>query len=173
MTKNRYTLVGINFDAMNEKKGFNFDELVFNNIKESESIFDGDVLKFWDGLGWGHQFFYNGEAWESSEEESFDEVYENGIPTGSAFFYLSREKDSAADPVSVSFAGAVSATGKTLIAPKNRLTLISNPYPSNFDVDKDVTFTNVLEGESIFDGDVLKFWDGLGWGHQFFFNGES
>ena len=96
MTKNRYTLIGIPFNAMkSDGKGFDFDELNFTGVKDGTDTSDGDVAMFWTGVGWGEQFYHDEDGWWSGDDIEFDIVHPTGIEAGKAFFYQSRRPAAA------------------------------------------------------------------------------
>ena len=173
LTKKRYTLVGIPWDKIDksETSGFMLNELPFTNVLDGNDVMDGDVVQFWSGTGWKNKFYHDTEGWWDTTDKEFDEVYPDGLPNGTPFFYYSRNTESNAG---LNLSGMVAdAADKTYTLTKKRYTLIANPYPVSYDIDENLLFTNVLDGNDIMDGDVVQFWSGTGWKNKFYHDTEG
>ena len=196
----RLTMTGVQFQMVGDTKG----EIDINSIRpddltsgidwESDDFDFGASLLVWDGRGYSDEYFWTGEvpaeiqaAFKEDLGLSEDFVYNNiwvdgdlvpvdvAFPAGQAF-WIQDEARTANSKSDVTVSGEVppSSVQKTFKA-ATRLTMLSNPYPVEFNLNK-LKLTNVAgvdwESEDFDFGASILIWDGKGYSQEYYWTGE-
>ena len=178
MISGKYNMIAVPFNPVNGT-GFMFDgDVLFENVVEGEDFADGDNILIWNAetSGYTFHYYYVGEGWtDDSGNGYFADDYPNGLPAGSAMWYLAANNDKQ---VKITFAGAVESDADvtyTLI--KGKYNMIANPYPVSFDPNEasQVEWSGVVEGEDFADTDNILVWNPQTSGYTFhyYYAGEG
>ncbi len=164
------------FKGVATTDGFNINDISGDTVTGT-SLSAADVIQIWDtsGVTPGYNVYFNYlyagyeqyAGWMTTGATYFDTDYPNGLPAGTAFWYLSRN----AAPGALTVAGEVVSDPTTTLTIVPGYNMIANPYPAGLDLDA-VVWPAGSKGTSLSTADVVQIWDTTGAtpGYNVYFN---
>ncbi len=158
-------------------KGFSLNKnLTIKNATAGWPASAADQILIWNPTTSGYETFYlyEGDAtlpkgWYSAAgaEPSFDDVYKDGLPEGSAFWYLAKDSSAQAE---VCASGEVNlAALATFNLVKGNFNMIANPYPQSFSLNKNMELENATAGWPASAADQILIWNPTTSGYETFY----
>ena len=149
-----------------DENGWQLNSCVSGDLTAGSTSDDGDFIDIWDPSTEGYETWYyrsltSGNSWRNPEKrtEKFEDVHEDGLPAGTAFWYYSQSETAS---VAFNFAGAVDPADDAEIAVTgSQYNMFANPYPVAFKLNEasQVDWSNVTAGATTDDGDFIDIWD--------------
>ena len=159
-----FTLVGLPFESVGGNGNISLNDLQISNLTGALSPTKSDQIWLWVADSEGN---YNYETWRyrnaangwlrMSDSAKFQEVYPNGIPAGTAFWFASYNT-SAEKTLTTSGAVAKEDTEVTLV--RGQFQFVSYPYPTNLKLNDSSVMdcSNCVGALSPTKSDQIWFW---------------
>ena len=159
-----YSMLAIPFEGV-DGKGISLNSLNFSNPTKNNSSTKADRIMLWvkDEKGiYDYETFYltKSSGWRNAETmEYVDDEYQNGLPAGTTFWYVSPAKATAAGTMTTS--GAVMGDSydvKTIS--RGQYNFVSFPYPVGLKLNDStmVNWGNAVKNNGSTKADMIMLW---------------
>ena len=168
ITAKKFNMVSVPFEGT-DGKGFKLNQCLSGvDLTGTDNPATADLIQIWDPATGAYESWYYYEAgdewtgwWDFiTATKLFEDVYPNGLPAGSAFWYKSAA--SAAKNGSVVVAGQVpTAASVDVEVLKGKFNMVAYPYPVAFKLNDTtkVSWANAHGTADPSTADLIQIWD--------------
>ena len=148
--------------------------LQFTNVVKGDGPQECDFLQIWNGDGYNAYYCYTDDGlWYNCDtDEPMSDDYADGIPAGTAMWYLAWVSDTREGTPSFTVSGAISdeddvtftlnCSSATMVDVYN---MLGNPYPASWSPNNSdqCVIANIVKGDGPQECDFLQIWNGDGY----------